>query len=74
MSPPLAAGQRILMHVQCEYWVRNGRMILRAGEIRPVGIGELLATLERRKQQLAAEGLFAPGSSDACPCSPAGSD
>ena len=61
MSPPLAAGQRILMHVQCEYWVRNGRLILRAGEIRPVGIGELLATLERRKQQLAAEGLFAPG-------------
>jgi exodeoxyribonuclease VII large subunit len=60
LDPPLAAGQRVLMHVQCEYWVRNGRLMLRAGEIRPVGIGELLATLERRKQQLAAEGLFAP--------------
>ena len=60
MSPPLAAGQRVLMHVQCEFWVRNGRLMLRAGEIRPVGIGELLATLERRKAQLAAEGLFAP--------------
>ena len=60
MNPALAAGQRVLMHVQCEYWVRNGRIMLRAGEIRPVGIGELLATLERRKQQLAAEGLFAP--------------
>ena len=60
MNPPLAAGQRVLMHVQCEYWVRNGRLMLRASEIRPVGIGELLATLERRKQQLAAEGLFAP--------------
>ncbi|MGB8022342.1 MAG: exodeoxyribonuclease VII large subunit [Candidatus Nanopelagicales bacterium] len=59
ISPQLAAGQRVLLHVQCEYWVRNGRLMLRAGEVRPVGIGELLATLERRKQQLAAEGLFA---------------
>ena len=59
MNAPLAAGQRVLMHVQCEYWVRNGRLMLRASEIRPVGIGELLATLERRKRT-AAEGLFAP--------------
>lgn len=60
MQPPLAAGQRLLLHVECEYWVRNGRLMLRAGEVRPVGIGELLATIERRRQQLAAEGLFAP--------------
>jgi exodeoxyribonuclease VII large subunit len=40
--------------------MKSGRLVLRAGEVRPVGIGELLATLERRKQQLAAEGLFAP--------------
>jgi exodeoxyribonuclease VII large subunit len=33
--------------------------VLRAQQIRSVGIGELLATLERRKHQLAAEGLFA---------------
>lgn len=58
--PPLAAGQRVLLLVHCEFWVRNGRLMLRASAIRPVGIGELLATLERRKQQLAAEGLFAP--------------
>ncbi len=60
MNPPLDAGARILVHVRCEFWTRNGRLVLRAQEIRPVGIGELLATLERRKQQLAAEGLFAP--------------
>jgi exodeoxyribonuclease VII large subunit len=59
MSPPLAAGQRVLLHVRCEYWTRFGRLMLRASEVRPVGVGELLATLERRKQQLAAEGLFA---------------
>jgi exodeoxyribonuclease VII large subunit len=59
LRPQLAAGQRVRFHVQCEFWMRNGRMVLRAGEVQPVGIGELLATLERRKQQLAAEGLFA---------------
>ncbi len=59
LTPTLAAGQRVLLHVQCEYWVRNGRIILRCGAVKPVGIGELLATLERRRQQLAAEGLFA---------------
>lgn len=58
--PPLAAGQRVLLSVECEYWVRNGRLMLRAREVRPVGIGELLAAIERRKQALAAEGLFAP--------------
>jgi exodeoxyribonuclease VII large subunit len=60
MKPPLAAGQRVLLNVQCEFWMKQGRLMLRAGEIRPVGVGELLATLERRKHQLAAEGLFAP--------------
>jgi len=59
MTPPLEAGQRVLLNVRCEFWTKNGRLVLRAAEIRPVGIGELLATLERRKQQLAAEGLFA---------------
>ena len=58
--PQLSPGQRVLLHVQCEFWMRNGQLVVRAGEIRPVGVGELLATLERRKQQLAAEGLFAP--------------
>jgi exodeoxyribonuclease VII large subunit len=60
MTPPLEAGARVLVHVRCEFWTKNGRLVLRAHEVRPVGIGELLATLERRKQQLAAEGLFAP--------------
>ncbi|MBR7518098.1 exodeoxyribonuclease VII large subunit, partial [Mycobacterium tuberculosis] len=31
---------------------------LQVSEIRPVGIGELLARIERLKQALAAEGLF----------------
>jgi exodeoxyribonuclease VII large subunit len=35
------------------------RLSLVAREIRMVGLGELLARLERRRQLLAAEGLFA---------------
>ncbi len=70
MKPPLQAGQRVLLNVQCEFWVRNGRLMLRAGVIRPVGVGELLATLERRRQALAAEGLFAAGLKRALPLLP----
>ena len=41
--------------------VRGARQLsLRVTEIRPVGIGELLVRLERLKQALGAEGLFAP--------------
>jgi exodeoxyribonuclease VII large subunit len=58
VSPELAAGQHVVMLVQCEYWVRNGRFTLRATDIRPVGIGVLLAALEARRAALAAEGLF----------------
>jgi exodeoxyribonuclease VII large subunit len=59
LAAPLEAGQRVLLQGQFEFWMKNGRITLRASQVRPVGIGELLATLERRKQQLAAEGLFA---------------
>lgn len=36
-----------------------GQLSLRATEIKPVGVGELLARLEQLKKSLAAEGLFA---------------
>jgi exodeoxyribonuclease VII large subunit len=60
MAAPLEPGQRVLLHGQFEFWMKHGRIMLRASEVRPVGVGELLAMLERRKQQLAAEGLFDP--------------
>ncbi|MCP6423303.1 exodeoxyribonuclease VII large subunit, partial [Klebsiella pneumoniae] len=37
----------------------RGTLSLHAREIRMVGLGELLARLEQRRQLLAAEGLFA---------------
>lgn len=60
MDPPLAAGQRILVHAKPEFWSGRGSLQFRAKEIRPVGVGALLEQLERLKGLLFAEGLFAP--------------
>lgn len=60
VEPPLAPGQRIVVQAQAEYWTGRGSLQFRAKEIRPVGIGELLAQLERLRGVLAGEGLFAP--------------
>lgn len=57
--PPLAEGQRVILHAKPEYYLARGTLAFRATEIRAVGLGELLAQLEARKNLLAAEGLFA---------------
>jgi exodeoxyribonuclease VII large subunit len=54
-------GARIVVHAKPEWYAPRGQLSLRAAEIRPVGIGELLARLERLKRSLAGEGLFAAG-------------
>ncbi|GIH69214.1 exodeoxyribonuclease VII large subunit [Sphaerimonospora thailandensis] len=56
--PRPADGARVVMHVKPDFWVNKGSFAFTALEIRPVGIGELLARLERLRQVLAAEGLF----------------
>lgn len=53
-------GARVVVHGKFDYWQGRGSLSLRIDEIRPVGIGELLARLERLKKALAAEGLFGP--------------
>ena len=58
--PPLSEGARVVVHAKAEYWPARGSLSFRATEIRPVGLGELLAQLEMRKQLLASEGLFDP--------------
>ncbi len=59
MDPPLAEGQRLLVHARPDFWAARGSLSMRAKEIRPVGLGALLAQLARLKEVLAAEGLFA---------------
>ena len=59
-APELAEGARIVVHARPEFYASRGTLSLRADEIRQVGLGELLARLERLKKLLAAEGLFDP--------------
>lgn len=59
-APNLAEGARVVLHARPEFYPGRGTLSLRADEIRQVGLGELLARLERLKKLLAAEGLFDP--------------
>ncbi|MGP9538897.1 exodeoxyribonuclease VII large subunit [Brachybacterium sp. AOP43-C2-M15] len=52
-------GARVVVHAKPTFWSKRGSLQLEADDIRPVGLGELLARLEQLKRVLAAEGLFA---------------
>lgn len=60
IDPPLAEGGRIVVWAQPEFRPQRGTLSMTAYDIRPVGIGALLARLEQLRKTLAAEGLFAP--------------
>ena len=60
LNPPLVEGASIVVHAKPSFYANRGTLSLYAREIRMVGLGELLARIERRRQLLAAEGLFAP--------------
>lgn len=60
MDPPLTDGSRVVVHGKPTFFVGRGTLSLRVDEIRAVGIGELLARIERLRQLLKAEGLFDP--------------
>ena len=56
----LAEGARIVVRGRATVFVPRGRLQLVADDARPAGRGALLEALERLKEKLAAEGLFAP--------------
>jgi exodeoxyribonuclease VII large subunit len=59
-TPPLAEGQRVVVHGKFSFYFGRGTLSLRVDEVRAVGVGELLARIERLRALLAAEGLFDP--------------
>ena len=59
-GPGLNEGARIVIHARPDFFAARGTLSLRADEVRQVGLGELLARLEKLKKLLAAEGLFDP--------------
>lgn len=55
---PMIEGSRVIVHGRPTFYLNRGTLSLRVDEIRAVGIGQLLARIERVRRLLAAEGLF----------------
>ena len=56
---PLERGSRVVALLKAEFWLKTGRLNMSVKDIRPVGLGDLLARIERLRHALGAEGLFA---------------
>lgn len=67
----LAEGARVVVRARPDYYIARGSFSLRATEIRAVGLGELLARIERIRRLLAAEGLFDAARKRPLPFAPA---
>ena len=63
-------GARVVMFVKPDFNATRGSFALTAIEIRAVGVGELLARLEKLRRELAAEGLFSQERKRALPFLP----
>lgn len=71
IDPPLQEGSRVVVFAKPEFWPGRGDLSLVATDIRPVGVGALLARLEQLRSVLAAEGLFAAERKQPLPLLPA---
>ncbi|RAV31904.1 exodeoxyribonuclease VII large subunit [Corynebacterium heidelbergense] len=58
MSTPPKNGDRVIVYGKPAFYAGRGSFSLWVTEIRHVGVGELLARIERLKHALGAEGLF----------------
>lgn len=58
LSIDLVPGARVVVHAKPTFWTKRGSLQLEADDVRPVGLGELLARLEHLKRVLTSEGLF----------------
>jgi exodeoxyribonuclease VII large subunit len=67
---PLSEGTQVIVCGKPQFYTRNGSFSLRISEIRAVGLGELLARIERLRRLLDAEGLFDPRLKRALPFLP----
>jgi exodeoxyribonuclease VII large subunit len=54
----LGHGTRVVVHARPEFFAKRGSLSLAADDVRPVGVGELLARLEHLRRVLRSEGLF----------------
>jgi len=59
LDPSIKEGARVVALVKPNFYTKTGRLTMIVNDMRPVGIGELLARVERLRRALAEEGLFA---------------
>lgn len=71
LTAPLADGARVVVHARPRFYVARGSLSLAADELRPVGLGDLLARIEHLKRVLTAEGLFDRSRKQSLPFLPA---
>lgn len=60
LDSPLERGARVVAQLKPDFWLKTGRLSMQGRAIRAVGLGDLLARIEKLRQALAAEGLFDP--------------
>ena len=61
LPTPLLPGAHVVVRARPQLNSRRGDLVLAASDLRPVGVGELLARVEHLRRVLAAEGLFDAG-------------
>lgn len=59
LATPLERGARVVARIKPDFWLKTGRLSMQTQDIRPVGLGDLLARIEMLRRALDAEGLFA---------------
>jgi len=59
LQPPLTDGSRVVVWLKPDFYAARGSLTMTAYDVRPVGVGALLARIEALRAVLAAEGLFA---------------
>jgi exodeoxyribonuclease VII large subunit len=60
IAADLTEGSRVVVLGKPSYWMARGSLSLSVSEVRQVGVGELLARIERLRVLLQQEGLFDP--------------
>lgn len=55
-----AQGDRVIALLKPNWWPKGGTLTMQVYELRHVGLGDLLETLERLRRKLTDEGLFDP--------------
>lgn len=60
LSEDFKQGDRVVVLLKANYWVKGGTLSMNVLDIKHVGLGDLLERLERLRAQLRQDGLFEP--------------